>query len=93
MAPELLLPPPNTVSKGTPPSDVWAFGCVCCEVSSIIHLIIRSYLTACERSGQKAFLLSAISVQMLALFSLSPVTQTKSQPLHIQKYPMITQEI
>ncbi|KAJ7816692.1 kinase-like domain-containing protein [Mycena olivaceomarginata] len=34
MAPELLLPPPNAVSKGTPASDVWAFGCVCCEIWS-----------------------------------------------------------
>ncbi|KAJ6556142.1 kinase-like domain-containing protein, partial [Mycena capillaripes] len=32
MAPELLLPPPGQPFKRTPASDMWAFGCVCCEV-------------------------------------------------------------
>ncbi|KAJ7251642.1 kinase-like domain-containing protein, partial [Mycena rebaudengoi] len=35
MAPELLLPDeyqPGALFKRTPASDVWAFGCVCCEI-------------------------------------------------------------
>ncbi|KAJ7444317.1 kinase-like domain-containing protein, partial [Mycena latifolia] len=32
MAPELLLPPPGVRFGRTPESDVWAFGCVSCEV-------------------------------------------------------------
>ncbi|KAK7036085.1 kinase-like protein [Favolaschia claudopus] len=34
MAPELLNPPMNGKFKRTSASDVWAFGCVCCEVWS-----------------------------------------------------------
>ncbi|KAF8147956.1 kinase-like domain-containing protein [Mycena galopus ATCC 62051] len=34
MAPELLLPPPNLPFKRTRESDVWAFGCICCEIWS-----------------------------------------------------------
>jgi serine/threonine protein kinase len=37
MAPELLLPDvyhPGLPFRQTPASDVWAFGCVCCEVRS-----------------------------------------------------------
>ncbi|KAJ6449557.1 kinase-like domain-containing protein [Mycena sanguinolenta] len=34
MAPELLLPPPDLPFKRTRESDVWAFGCVCCEIWS-----------------------------------------------------------
>ncbi|KAJ6471183.1 kinase-like domain-containing protein [Mycena vulgaris] len=34
MAPEVLSPPPGIHSKRTPLSDVWAFGCVCCEIWS-----------------------------------------------------------
>ncbi|KAJ7894866.1 kinase-like domain-containing protein, partial [Mycena olivaceomarginata] len=34
MAPELLLPPPNLPFKRTRESDVWALGCVCCEIWS-----------------------------------------------------------
>ncbi|KAF7359797.1 hypothetical protein MVEN_00704900 [Mycena venus] len=32
MAPELLAPPPGQPFKRTRASDIWAFGCVCCEV-------------------------------------------------------------
>ncbi|KAJ6471182.1 kinase-like domain-containing protein, partial [Mycena vulgaris] len=32
MSPELLDPPPGTQFEHTTSSDVWAFGCVCCEV-------------------------------------------------------------
>ncbi|KAJ7225189.1 kinase-like domain-containing protein [Mycena rebaudengoi] len=34
MAPELLIPPPGVSFKRTPASDVWAFGCVACEIWS-----------------------------------------------------------
>ncbi|KAJ7752408.1 kinase-like domain-containing protein [Mycena olivaceomarginata] len=34
MAPELLLPAPGAHFKRSPASDVWAFGCVCCEIWS-----------------------------------------------------------
>ncbi|KAF8214638.1 kinase-like domain-containing protein, partial [Mycena galopus ATCC 62051] len=34
MAPELILPPPGVPFRRTTGSDVWAFGCVCCEVRS-----------------------------------------------------------
>ncbi|KAJ7464055.1 hypothetical protein FB451DRAFT_453740 [Mycena latifolia] len=34
MAPELLLPPPGVSFKRTTESDIWAFGCVCCEIWS-----------------------------------------------------------
>ncbi|KAF7365850.1 Kinase-like protein [Mycena venus] len=47
MAPELLLPPPGSAFRRTPESDVWAFGCICCEVWQLIfmfqcHLIVES---------------------------------------------------
>ncbi|KAJ6608649.1 kinase-like domain-containing protein [Mycena sp. CBHHK59/15] len=32
MAPELLLPPQGVPFRRTPASDIWAFGCVCCEI-------------------------------------------------------------
>ncbi|KAF7341636.1 hypothetical protein MSAN_02061300 [Mycena sanguinolenta] len=34
MAPELILPPLNVPFRRTTGSDVWAFGCVCCEIWS-----------------------------------------------------------
>ncbi|KAJ7894151.1 kinase-like domain-containing protein [Mycena leptocephala] len=34
MAPELLLPPPECPFRRTSASDIWAFGCVCCEIWS-----------------------------------------------------------
>ncbi|KAJ7797615.1 kinase-like domain-containing protein, partial [Mycena leptocephala] len=34
MAPELIIPPPDVPFKRTPASDVWALGCVCCEIWS-----------------------------------------------------------
>ncbi|KAJ7454435.1 kinase-like domain-containing protein, partial [Mycena latifolia] len=42
MAPELLLP--DIYQPGKPPrctqaSDVWAFGCVCCEVGQVFNLL------------------------------------------------------
>ncbi|KAF8128478.1 hypothetical protein K438DRAFT_908122 [Mycena galopus ATCC 62051] len=41
MAPELLVPLPGQSSRTTRASDMWAFGCLCCEVSHKFNLYSR----------------------------------------------------
>ncbi|KAF7373684.1 Kinase-like protein [Mycena sanguinolenta] len=45
MAPELLLPPPNLPFKRTRESDIWALGCVCCEIWSEGAIPFRHFAT------------------------------------------------